>query len=326
MTEAGCFSCPRGCGKRRELGEEGWCAVPTYAPVIAAICRHLGEEPVLGGEAGVVNVFFAHCNLACVHCQNADISDTARPLPPARTVRETVRTIERILEEGARAVGFVSPSHQVHAMSAIIQEMRARGITVPVIYNTSAYDAVPALQSLEGLVDIWLPDYKYADAALAERLSGRADYPVRALRAIREMYRQTGSSLDLDDGGLAVRGLIIRHLILPGALDNAKACLRAIAEDISTRVSVSLMAQYHPKNKRIPRGCAISGSGKAQSGGASLDGAEHNAPDRALLPIEYEEVAAYFFELGFRNGFVQELASHEAFLPDFSRGEQAFEP
>ena len=297
-----CFSCPRGCGAKRAGGESGWCAVTGYAPVIAAVCRHLGEEPVLGGNAGVANVFFAHCNLACVYCQNSDISDNARALPPAVSVREAVQNIERVLEEGARAVGFVSPSHQTEALAAIIREMRARGIHAPVIYNTSAYDRADTLKSLEGLIDIWLPDYKYADAALAERLSGRADYPEYARRALYEMYRQAGSSLECDDDGFALRGLIIRHLILPGELRNSKNCLRSIAEDLSTRVTISLMAQYHPQ------------------GAPALP-----ALGRTLRPDEYEEIVSYFFELGFQNGFVQELASHDAFLPDFSLGEKAFE-
>jgi putative pyruvate formate lyase activating enzyme len=186
-------------------------------------------------------------------------------------------------------------------MCAIITEIRARGIRAPVIYNTSAYDSVGTLRELEGFIDIWLPDYKYADAALAEKLSGCADYPRRAAQALSEMYRQTGSTLECDDDGLACRGLIIRHLVLPGALENSKACLREIAENLSTRVTISLMAQYHPKNGLAP------------------------PFDRALSAEEYEEIVAYFFELGFQNGFVQELGSHAAFLPDFAKGEKAFE-
>jgi putative pyruvate formate lyase activating enzyme len=278
----------------------GWCAIPGDAPVISAICRHFGEEPVLGGASGVVNVFFTHCNLACIYCQNMEISNRLLPIPPAVPVDEAVRRIQEMLEQGARAVGFVSPSHQVRACQAIIRLLRSRGARAPIIYNSSGYDSVASLRALEGDIDIWLPDYKYADPDLALKLSSCADYPVQAMRAILEMRRQAGTTLELDDDGLAARGLIIRHLVLPGHIANSRSCLEAIAENISTRVYISLMAQYHPR--------------------AGLE-----APlDRTLQPSEYAEIVAYFYALGFSHGFVQELISHDSFLPDFSRGENAF--
>jgi len=281
----------------------GWCAIPGDAPdrfAISAICRHFGEEPVLGGRFGVVNVFFAHCNLACVYCQNMEISNRLLPLPPPMPVDEAARRIQEMLEQGARAVGFVSPSHQIRATRAIIRALRARGVRAPIIYNSSGYDSVASLRALEGEIDIWLPDYKYADPDLARRLSSCPDYPETAMRALLEMRRQAGTMLELGDDGLAARGLIIRHLVLPGHIANSRSCLEAIAENISARVHVSLMAQYHPR--------------------AGLD-----APlNRALDPSEYAEITAHFYALGFSRGFVQELESHDSFLPDFSRGENAF--
>lgn len=295
-----CHDCPRRCGVDRAHGIEGWCRLPGYEPWIASICRHTGEEPALGGTGGVANVFYTHCNLACVYCQNADISQRSLPLPDPVPVSEAVRRIEDLLARGARAVGFVSPSHQPRATAAIIDALRARGVRAPMIWNSSAYDEPSVLRAMEERIDIWLPDFKYADPALAACLSQAADYPETALRALREMYRQKGSFLDTDDDGLALSGLIVRHLVLPGEVTNSLACLDLLAQDLSPRVTVSLMAQYHP-----------------------LPGMP--APlDRTLTLAEYHEVIECMHARGFVNGWLQELDSHVEHLPDFANAADPF--
>ena len=165
-----CHDCPRRCGVDRAHGIEGWCRLPGYEPWIASICRHTGEEPALGGTGGVANVFYTHCNLACVYCQNADISQRSLPCPiPSRSAKPYGGS--RTCLRAGRAVGFVSPSHQ-RATAAIIDTPR-RGVRAPMIWNSSAYDEPSVLRAMEERIDIWLPDFKYADpAALAARLAG----------------------------------------------------------------------------------------------------------------------------------------------------------
>lgn len=290
---ARCTLCPRSCAVDRRTAAAGFCRTPADRPRIASICRHTGEEPVLGGPAGVCNVFFGHCNLQCVYCQNAPISRNDS-MANVFDLDAAVTACRRVLADGARALGFVSPSHQIPQMVAIIDALRAEGLAVPVIYNSSAYDSAATLRLLENHVDIWLPDFKYADAGLAARLSGAPDYPLAALRALREMFRQKGSTLDLDEDGLATSGLVIRHLVLPGHVQNSLDCLRIIAEELSPRVHVSLMAQYHPMPGLPP------------------------PFDRTLTGEEYAAVTDEFCRLGFTRGWVQELDSHAEHLPDFS--------
>lgn len=295
-----CHDCPRQCGVDRAHGIQGWCQLPGYEPRISSICRHTGEEPALGGAGGVANVFFAHCNLACVYCQNNEISNRTLPRPAPLSVGEAVQRIEELLEHGARAVGFVSPSHQPRATAAIIDALRARGVRTPMIWNSSAYDEPSVLRAMEERIDIWLPDFKYADPDLAARLSQAGDYPETALRALREMYRQKGSFLDTDDDGLALSGLIVRHLVLPGEVANSLLCLELLAQDLSPRVTVSLMSQYHP-----------------------LPGMP--APlDRPLTASEYQTVIDAMTARGFVNGWLQELDSHVEHLPDFSNPADPF--
>lgn len=295
-----CLDCPRQCGVDRAHGDEGWCRLPGYEPRIASICRHTGEEPALGGAGGVVNIFFAHCNLACLYCQNHAISNRSLPLPAPSTLAEIVQRIEGLLERGARAVGFVSPSHQARATAAIIDALKARGVQAPMIWNSSAYDDPAILRAMEDRIDIWLPDFKYADPDLAMRLSQAGDYPETALRALREMYRQKGSLLDRNDEGLALSGLIVRHLVLPGEIANSLRCIDLLAQDLSPKVTVSLMSQYHP-----------------------LPGMP-TPLDRTLRESEYSTVVKALARYGFVNGWLQEPESHAEQLPDFSHPSDPF--
>lgn len=298
---ADCRLCPRRCGVDRTAGPAGYCRTGAGLAV-ASICLHRGEEPPVSGPAGIANLFFAHCNLRCAYCQNRQIS---RPDSPLRewSMEHVLRELEACFQAGATALGFVSPSHQLPQMLEIIDAVRAAGHRPVVVCNTSAYDRPEALAALDGHVDVWLPDFKYADPALAAALSDAPDYPDVALAALREMRRQSGTGLELDDEVRAIHGIIVRHLVLPGHVDNSVQALRLLAEELGTNVHVSLMSQYHPVS--------------------SVPG--HPELDRTLTAAEFDEVKVAFDTLGFRNGWVQELDSPESYLPDFAADGHPFE-
>ncbi len=298
-----CALCPRECRADRLEGRLGWCRTGTGFAV-GAICVHRGEEPVLGGERGIVNVFFARCNLRCMYCQNHQISRThGAILEHALSEANVLRRIETALAGGPRHVGLVSPSHVVPQAARLIGALRLRPAPPVVVWNSNAYEKADTLRALEGLVDVYLPDLKYMDDDLAERLSGARDYPPVAARAIREMARQKGTYLSLGEDGLAESGLIVRHLVLPGQVENSRRCLRWLAEEVSPAVHLSLLAQYEPTP------------------------AVADDPDlsRRLRPEEYEEVADEMRRLGFFRGYTQSLAAAPNYNPDFA-ARHPFEP
>ena len=290
-----CILCPRACGALRDKSE-GYCGT-TGGLEIASITPHHGEEPVISGKEGICNIFFSGCNLRCVYCQNHQISQ----IPKGGTGRiaslpETVRRITELLDRGIENIGFVSPSHMVPQVRTLLRELHRLGYTPIVVYNTNAYETVETLRSLEGLVDVYLPDFKYTDHELAARWSGASDYPKVAGAAIREMYRQKGNRLFHTDSGKLSSGLIVRHLVLPGAVANSVAVLRFLAEELSPRLAVSLMAQYNPT-----RGVA-----------------DMPPLNRKITAEEYREVVRSVESLGFENGWLQEFDSAECYNPDFS--------
>jgi len=298
-----CALCPRKCGAERSAGSLGYCRTGTGIRV-GAICVHRGEEPPIRGPHGIANVFFTHCNMQCVFCQNYQISRNQGPIiEHALTLDQAVQRIEAALGRGVGAVGFVSPSHCIPQMKALIAALRGRQPRPAFVMNTNAYDTVETLTSLDGLVDAYLPDLKYMDGELAGRLSDAPDYPAVAAEALREMFRQKGSRLAVADSGYIESGLIIRHLVLPGHVENSKRCLRWLADTLSTDLHLSLMAQYRPTP-------AVAGD-----------------PDlgRCLRPDEYQEVLDEFHRLGFYRGWTQALASPDAYHPDFALS-HPFEP
>lgn len=290
-----CSKCPRKCNTDRKSGKYGYCRSSDRLS-IASICLHRGEEPVLSGDTGMCNIFFTHCNLQCIYCQNFQISrnNTAEK---QILLEEALDAIEGFLDTGVTCVGFVAPSHAIPQMKAIIDGLKCRGRQPVHVMNTSAYDLKETIESLEGFIDVYLPDFKYMDERLARDYSGTMNYPSVALRALREMYRQKGSNLRINDQGVAESGLIIRHLILPGHVENSIDCLRAIAEELSPSVHVSLMSQYHPVETVL----------------------NHPVLGRNLTREEYDTVVEEFFRLGFHRGWVQEFESHSEYLPDFNR-------
>lgn len=300
LTE--CTLCLRECGSNRFLGPEGWCRSDAGMN-IASICIHRGEEPAINGPEGICNIFFSGCNLRCIYCQNYEISHQCPTGGNKITdFPDAIEKICNILSSGIKAVGFVSPSHVVPQVKAIIKGLNGRGFRPVTVYNTNSYDKIETLRSLDGIIDVYLPDLKYMSPELSKEFSGANDYPETALAAVREMYYQKGSTLLTDDEGRAQRGIIIRHLVLPGHAGESKKVLRAVADEISTGITISLMSQYHP----VP---GVSG---------------HPALGRVLYRSEYEEVVEEMEQLGFRNGWVQDMESHLNYRPDFSK-EHPFE-
>jgi len=292
-----CTLCPRECNVNRFEGRTGYCA--TDAGInIASICIHKGEEPSISGEKGICNIFFSGCNLHCLYCQNHEISRPGSILQSHEmSLDNAVDQIEVILSGGINAIGFVSPSHVVPQVKAIINRLNSRGLKPITVYNTNSYDKLETIRSLSGLIDVYLPDYKYFTPEIAAMYSDAYDYPAVALKAIKEMYFQKGSSLILDEKGNAENGLLIRHLVLPGHANESKNVLRSLSETLSPGVHLSLMSQYHPTEQVK----------------------NHLVLNRSLYKTEYESVIEEMEAIGFRNGWVQDMDSYKNYRPDFSK-------
>jgi len=292
-----CNLCPRNCRVNRLEGYLGYCNTDADFN-IASICLHRGEEPILGGENGICNVFFSHCNLQCSYCQNHQISNNAIISNKyKKTLEQTVDEIVNILDNKCDYLGFVSPSHVIPQMLCIIKKVKERGNNPIIVYNTNCYDNVDKLKQLEGIVDIYLPDFKYMDSHLAKSLSEAENYPQYALAALKEMYYQKGASILYNEEGYAISGLIIRHLVLPSKVENSIKVLQTIDQELSSRVFISLMSQYNP----------------------TPEVKNHNFLNRNLLPEEYNIVLQELDNLGFYNGLTQELSSYEYYNPDFEK-------
>ena len=280
-----CALCPRACGADREAGELGWCRAPALPHVVRA-ARHDWEEPCISGTRGSGAVFFSGCSLGCVYCQNREISREIKGKAlDAAGLREVFL---RLRDTGVHNLNLVTPT----PYARVIAEALEQPIGIPVVWNCGGYESPDTLRMLEGKVDIWLPDMKYAEEAPAAALSAAPDYFVRADAAIREMYRQTGPYV-LDGDGLLIRGVLVRHLVLPGYLSNSKGVLEWFSDTFGRgKALMSLMAQYTPNG--------------------------FGGPDRPLREEEYREVQDYLYMLGIRDGYCQEpQASAGSYVPAF---------
>ena len=277
-----CTICPRACGAERP---GGFCGMGEL-PVVSRAAPHFWEEPCISGERGSGAVFFAGCNLRCVFCQNYDIS--AQRLGKEITVERLREIFSELIAQGVHNINLVTGTHFAAAIGKALEPQPS----VPVVWNCGGYESVETLHSLEGKIRVYLPDLKYSDAKLAGELSAAPDYPRTAAAAIREMFRQTGPYV-LDGDGMLVRGVMIRHLVLPGQLDNTFGVLDWIADTFRPGdVLVSLMGQYTPNG--------------------------HGGPDRRLTPEEYRRAVDYMEALGLLEGYTQELTSAESeFTPPF---------
>jgi putative pyruvate formate lyase activating enzyme len=237
-----CRACPRDCKVNRLADETGVCGTGRYALVSSAF-PHLGEENCLRGWRGSGTIFFSMCNLQCVFCQNWDISHRRSGQPmDASTIADELFALQT---EGCHNINLVTPTHVGPQIVEALAVAVDRGLRLPIVYNTSAYDAVESLRPMDGLVDIYMPDFRFWSIETAHRLAKAKDYPGRAREAIREMHRQVGV-LKFTPDGLACRGVLVRHLVMPGQIEESRAILRWLAEELSPDTYVNVMAQYHP--------------------------------------------------------------------------------
>ncbi len=292
---AECRICPRNCGADRKRNKTGVCR-ETDRLRIARAALHMWEEPCISGKEGSGTVFFTGCNLRCVYCQNYELSQS-------RTGKEITesRLAEIFLElqdKGANNINLVTPTHFVPQIVRALQSAKSQGLCIPTVYNSSGYECADSLKRLEGLADIYLPDFKYWNSETAGRYSSAADYPVFARKAVEEMVRQTGTPA-FDEKGMMTKGVIVRHLLLPGKLSEAKEIVKYLYGTYGGRIYMSLMNQYTPL--------------------ATLDRQQFPELARRVTKREYEKLINYAIELGVEHAFIQEgETAEESFIPDFT--------
>jgi len=276
-----CRLCPRECGVDRLRGERGFCRAGAE-PIVASWNVHPWEEPPISGTRGSGTIFFSGCTGRCLFCQNYPISQLG--VGNTVSVQQLAEMMLELQDRGCHNINLVTPTHFVPQILAALELAIEGGLRLPLVYNTSGYERVETLQLLDGVVDIYLPDAKYADDETARRLSGFVRYVEANRAALREMFRQVGDELVLDGEGIARRGLIVRHLVLPEGLAGTPKVLRWIAENLSPHVYVSLMDQYFPAHKAVG----------------------HPVLGRKITAEEYAEALRAFEEAGLTNGWMQE--------------------
>ncbi len=299
-TAHNCHSCPLNCGADRAKGP-GACGVggtegigdrdPYVTAFVARAARHYYEEPFISGVNGSGAIFFSGCNMKCVFCQNKDISSkiTGKPVDPD----ELCNLMLRLQVRGAHNINLVTPTPHIELLVQAIPLARAAGLTVPIVYNTNAYEKVESLKRLDGMIDIYLPDMKYGGITAARKYSGTPNYFKVASKALLEMHRQCGK-LVLDERGMAKRGVIVRHLVLPGSLDEARTVLDFIYENLPIDTQISLMSQYTPPPGMEP------------------------PLNRKLAKKEYNRIVEYALAIGLDNLLMQGLSSAvNSFTPEF---------
>ena len=279
---AACDLCPRQCGVNRLAGELGYCRAGPLARV-ASHNVHMGEEPPISGWRGSGTIFFSHCTAHCLFCQNYPISQLG--VGDEVSSLELAEMMLALQRRGCHNINLVTPTHFVPQILQAVDAAVARGLIIPLLFNTSGYDRVATLQLLDGVVDIYLPDAKYADDRVARRLSGFEDYVLHNRRALLEMRRQVGEQLLLDDRGIALRGMVVRHLVLPAGLSQTEQVTRWIAENLGRGTYMSLMSQYFPAHKAI----------------------DHPVLSRRLFPEEYQAALWALDEVGLECGWRQGL-------------------
>lgn len=288
-----CNICPFKCNVNREKNSLGVCKIGGKIK-ISYVSTHMWEEPCISGSKGSGTVFFTGCNLRCVFCQNYKIS--REESHGKEITEEELADIFLVKQkEGVHNINLVSPTPYLIHIKKAIKIAKEKGLKIPIVYNSNGYENVDSIKELEGLVDVYLPDFKYADDNLARKYSSAINYRENCINVIKEMYRQVGNA-KFDKYGIIQKGIIIRHLILPNNIKNSKKVLEEISENISKEVYISLMGQYIPQDKSIG----------------------YKELNRKITKEEYNEVIDYFFEIGLENGFIQELDSaSEEYIPKF---------
>jgi putative pyruvate formate lyase activating enzyme len=301
-----CTVCPRDCLNNRLANEIAAC-YSGRLPIVSSYTPHFGEEPPLVGTKGAGNIFFGNCNLRCVYCQNYQISQTHREQIKNEVTHE--RLAEMMLElqsRGCHNINFVSPTHFAPQMARAILLAAEQGLHLPIVYNTNAYDSVQVLRLLDGIVDVYLPDLKYADNEAGYLYSKVSGYKEHSRRALSEMYRQTGDELVFGEDGLLKRGLVIRLLVLPNDVGTVRESLEWIKDELSPRVAVSLMAQYYPTNQ----------AGTNQ---------RYVLLSRRIRESEWLKAVSALTTVGMEEGWMQEFdGAAYYYRPDFTDSEKPF--
>ena len=287
----GCNLCPRGCNVDRKSGEVGYCMAGNEL-VIARYSLHVWEEPVISGSNGSGTIFFSYCNMRCVFCQNYEISELHKGR--SVSVDEFCDICLELQDKGASNINLVTPTHYVNLIVDGLKMAKERGLSVPIVYNSSGYDSVDAIRMLDGLVDIYLPDLKYYDDSYGIKYSNSHNYFKYASMAIEEMFRQVGK-VEIDDNGMMKRGVIVRHLMMPFGLDDSKIIVKYLYDKYGDDIIISIMNQYTPVRKSC-----------------------YEELNDKVSENDYDELIDYAYDLGVRNAFIQDGgACDESFIPDF---------
>ena len=306
-----CQICPRNCRVNRSQGQRGYCGQPEEI-YLARAALHMWEEPCISGKSGSGTVFFSGCSLHCVFCQNGEIANgvVGKKVAPERLVE----IFFELQEKGANNINLVTADHYIPTVAWALQSAKAQGLSLPVVYNTGSYIKIEALKQLEGLVEIYLPDFKYYDNALASRYAKALDYPQTAKAAITEMVRQTGeplfylkhthTTLSAEeyndyagiDEALMKKGTIVRHLLLPDGIEDSKAVIRYLTDTYGKEIYISILNQYTPVKTFV----------------------DYPELNRKVTDAEYEEIIDFAIAYGIENGFIQEGdTAQESFIPAF---------
>lgn len=290
-----CTLCPRECKTNRFEKFNGFCQ-SGYLPIVSSFTSHFGEEPIISGVSGAGNIFFGNCNLACVFCQNYEISQNWKYEKLNEVTFERLSDIMIELQsKGCHNIGLVSPTHFTYQFLEALNLAITKGLKIPIVYNSNGYDSVEILKLLDGIVDIYLPDFKYGINQDAKEFSLVDNYFGIAKDSISEMYRQVGAKLVLDNGILQ-RGLVIRHLVLPNNLSETENIFKFLSMELDSEITVSLMSQYFPSNKA----------------------GNYILLNRKLRFSEYQKAMNLLDKYGLKNGWIQELESYDFYKPNFN--------
>ena len=289
-----CMLCPRACNVNRTEGEKGVCGVAGEGIMGARAALHMWEEPCISGENGSGTVFFSGCPLRCIYCQNYHIANAS--VGSTITKERLSEIFLELQQKNAENINLVTPTHYTPEIIWAVKEARKKGLRLPIVYNCSGYEKVETLKALEGIVDIYLTDFKYMDKFAAKKYSRAEDYPEIAKAALEEMVRQCGQAV-FDERDMMVKGVIVRHLLLPGQMQNAKDVVQYVYETYGDYVFLSLMNQYTP----LPQVEA------------------YPEINRCVTEEEYDELMDFAIEIGVENGFIQEgETAKESFIPAFN--------
>ncbi|MBQ6947148.1 MAG: 4Fe-4S cluster-binding domain-containing protein [Clostridia bacterium] len=287
-----CYQCPRKCGVDR-CNVNGFCGVGGELIRVGRASLHLWEEPCISGENGSGTIFFSGCNLGCVYCQNRDLSQKYGGIDI--TTQQLSDLMLRLQSNGAHNINLVTPSHYVSQIASALRMAMHKGLQIPVVYNTSGYDSVASLRSLNGLISVYLADFKYMNDEIGLRYSAVSDYSAVATAALEEMFSQVGTPC-FDDNGMMTRGVIVRHLILPGELQNSKDVLNKVYTSFGDDIILSIMNQYTPVGNDLP-----------------------DSLNRCVTESEYNEIVEYALSIGITRAFIQEEGTQqESFIPSFN--------